>query len=202
MAVLARTDGRPLLPQPPQRNTLAGVAAYAEAHPVVAAAIDAQLTWAASEEEDSGFRPSDHALRRLLPREARNWVASQNSLMAVPVRGRQLAEVLSPTVGTIVETHPRACLYFADPSLLGAIKRYKSPQGTDHARELWQAWTGRFGIGGPEEDFDVTDGALDALVCATVAYLYHHAPEELLRLPYPATNKRGRGPFYVVRPAG
>ena len=67
----------------------------------------------------------------MLPAEARNWVASQNSLMAVPVRGRQLAECLSPTVGTIVETHPQAGLCFGDESTLEGIKRYRSRQGEE-----------------------------------------------------------------------
>ena len=184
MAVLVRTGGRPLLIHPPHRASLAGIVDYTQAHHVVAAAIDAQLTWAASEEEDTGFRPCDRELRQLLPREVRNWVASQNSLMAPETR------------------YARFRLPFADESMLEEIKQYKSPQGGEQAQKLWAAWIALFGISVPDEPLDVTDGTLDALVCATVAYLYHDAPQLLLRLPYPAANKRGRGPFYVVRPAG
>ena len=44
------------------------------------------------------------------------------------------------------------------------------------------------------------DGALDALVCATVAYLFHHEPATLLRLRHEVAGKTGRGPFYVLTP--
>ncbi len=84
-------------------------------------AIDAQLTWAAADER--GFRSSDLQLRDLVPDSS--WVASQNSLMAVPVRGRQVAELVAPWVGTIIETHPRACLYLWRPDLLPQIRTYK-----------------------------------------------------------------------------
>lgn len=43
-----------------------------------------------------------------------------------------------------------------------------------------------------------TDGELDAVVCATVAYLYHHQPDKLLRLRHQVPEKIGRGPFYVL----
>ncbi|OAQ20575.1 hypothetical protein [Thermosulfurimonas dismutans] len=43
---------------------------------------------------------------------ARNWVVSYHGLQAVPVRGKILAEALSPVVETILETHPRVSLYF------------------------------------------------------------------------------------------
>lgn len=53
-----------------------------------------------------------------------------------------------------------------------------------------------------------SDGALDALVCATTVYLYHRLPRTLLHLreekpgadsPSPV---RGWGPFYVIAPRG
>ena len=94
----------------------------------------------------------------------RDWVQSQNSLRAVPVRGRQLAEALSPIVGTIIETHPRACLAFVAPDeLRDAVDRYKQNGKGEHCQRLWQYWCGRFRIGGNVPA--TTDGALDALVC-------------------------------------
>jgi hypothetical protein len=42
------------------------------------------------------------------------------------------------------------------------------------------------------------DGALDSLVCATVAHQFHHAPDALYRLRHDVPGKSGRGPFYVV----
>ena len=44
------------------------------------------------------------------------------------------------------------------------------------------------------------DGALDSLVCATVAYLFHHAPAALYKLRHRVPHKTGRGPFYVLAP--
>jgi predicted nuclease with RNAse H fold len=199
MCVLIPSDGKPFLVQQPSSESLERIIQYAEQHSVVAAAIDAQLTWAASEER--GFRSSDEELRRLLPPDCRNWVASQNSLMAVPVRGRQLAECLSPTVGTIIETHPRACLFFANKSLLESVKLYKQANGQEHAKKLWQAWISRFDIDAtlPVHD-DVTHDALDSLVCATLGYLFHYSPQQLRRMSHSATNKRDRGPFLVLQP--
>jgi hypothetical protein len=100
MCVLTVRDKRPTLTQAPSRETLERIIKYVEEQPVVAAAIDAQLTWSPTEE--SGFRSSDEELRGMLPPDCRTWVASQNSLMAVTVRGRQLAECLGPAAGTII----------------------------------------------------------------------------------------------------
>jgi predicted nuclease with RNAse H fold len=185
----------------PRLATLEEVVSYCEQENVVAAAVDAQLTVALSEE--NGFRTSDLELRELLPKDCRGWVASFNSLMAVPLRGRMLADHLSPTVGTLVETHPRASLLFAlGEEAAEPVRRYKG--STDravreaHARELWRLWSERFDLA--HEPPVQNDGELDALVCATVAYLYHHAPGKLHRLRHNVAGKTGRGPFYVVAP--
>lgn len=180
---------------PPAKHSLSEVAGYAEKQHVVAVAIDAQLTAAISEE--NGFRTSDKQLRELLPPEFRDWVASQNSLMAVPLRGRQLAEALAPTVGTIIETHPRACLLFGTSGAEDAIRLYKSSDGEPHCLSLWRRWAARFKITGDLSE--VSDGALDSAVCATVAYLFHREPEKLLKLQHDAHGKTGRGPFYILR---
>jgi hypothetical protein len=111
-----------------------------------------------------------------------------------------LAEGLSPAVATIVETHPRASLYFAsDAALDQALRDYKNGPGTAaHVEALWRAWCSRFGIEG--ELGRLSDGPLDSAVCATIAYLTHHRPEGLFRLRHAAGDKTGRGPFFVVNP--
>lgn len=181
---------------PPEKKALAGIVQYAEDNHVLAAAIDAPITSAVSDE--NGFRSSDRQLRGLLPPKFRLWVASQNSLMAVPLRGRQLAEALAPTVGTIIETHPRACLYFAYPEEKEALQRYKDTGGELHRRTLWNRWRERFSIAGDLPE--TSDGALDAAVCATIALLFHRQPHQLIKLKHNAPFKTGIGPFYVLKP--
>ena len=59
-------------------------------------------------------------------------------------------------------------------------------------------WSERFGVAYNEPVRD--DGALDSLVCATVAHLYHHEPATLHKLRHEVAGKVGRGPFYVLAP--
>ena len=197
----------------PRKATLQELVDYCEKHNVAAATIDAQLTMALSDEK--GFRTSDIKLKSMLQkvnRDYRDWVASINSLMAVPVRGRLLADHLSPTVGTLLETHPRASLLFGlnhvEEDISTAIQHYKMKSNDTkaqvrerepHTRQLWRLWSERFRIA-PHEPLAYHDGALDSLVCATVAYLFHHEPDTLLRLRHDAPEKTGRGPFYVINP--
>ncbi len=110
VCVLQRTGENLFVHESPCRKRLDQIVTYCDEKLVLASAIDAQLTWAPIEKEDTGFRTSDCFLRKMLAPNS-NWVQSQNDSMAVPVRGRQLAEILAPRVGTIIETHPRACLY-------------------------------------------------------------------------------------------
>ena len=86
----------------PHLASLQEIVRYCEEYDVVAVTIDAQLTIALSEE--NGFRASDMNLRDMIAqrRGSRNWVAAATSLMAVPVRGRLLADNISPTVGTLI----------------------------------------------------------------------------------------------------
>src|SRR5215208_4338063 len=81
-ALSASSDGLEFVFDP-RTATLADIVGYCEENDVVAVAIDAQLTIAVS--EDNGFRTSDLYLQDMLPEDCRNWVASINSLMAVPV---------------------------------------------------------------------------------------------------------------------
>ena len=194
-----KNDGLEMIVQPHRAN-LKGILTFCEENNVVAVAIDAQLTDALSDE--SGFRTSDHELRKLLPPDCKNWVASINSLMAVPVRGKLLAKALSPIVGTLLETHPRACLMLGlDKSLGMAVRNYKvgDSSSKEHMIKLNQNWCKRYHISTHAEKLQ-HDDELDSIVCATVAYLYHHAPGKLLKLKHEAENKTGRGPFYVIAP--
>ena len=99
---LSQKNGHLEIVLEPHSTSLEEIVNFCKENHVVGAAIDAQLTMSLT--ENSGFRKSDQKLRELLPPDCRNWVASVNSLMAVPVRGRFLSEFLAPVVGTIIET--------------------------------------------------------------------------------------------------
>lgn len=198
VAGLSPSNGSLETPVEPHLSSLERIVERCTEHHVVAVAIDAQLTMSLSAER--GFRESDRRLRALLPPDCRNWVASVNSLMAVPVRGRLLSDHLAPVVGTILETHPRVSLLFGlGERVSEAVRAYKGHSAEQHVSTLWRCWSDRFGIASGMAPRG--DGALDALVCATVAYLYHRAPENLLRLENRASSTSGRGPFYVIAPA-
>lgn len=165
--------------------------------PATAVAIDGQLSLALS--DANGFRSSDHELRGLLPPDCRTWVASANSLMAVPLRAGLLAERIAPVVGTVLETHPRACLLLElGETHLVNVREYKRDGAA--VESLLGAWVERFGLHGGVSAR--TDGALDALVCATVAYCFHAAPERLRYLAHTAPDRRGAGPFVVLDASG
>jgi predicted nuclease with RNAse H fold len=195
---LSQKNGHLEIVLEPHPTSLEEIVNFCKENHVVSAAIDAQLTM--SLQARKGFRQSDKKLRELLPANCRNWVASVNSLMAVPVRGRFLSDFLAPIVGTIIETHPRASLLFGLGKVADtAVRKYKKSDDDKHLNILWENWSQRFNILSHSSIND--DGALDAIVCATVAYLYHHKPETLLRLRENISDIRGRGPFYVLAPA-
>ena len=191
----------------PRLASLGAIVDYCAQENVVAATIDAQLTIALSEE--NGFRTSDMELKELLKQKGGdpNWVSSINSLMAVPVRGRLLADHLSPILGTLLETHPRASLLFAlGEDACESTRKYKGKASketkADHTERLWRMWSERERFGITHDKPVRDDGELDSLVCATVAYLYHRVPEALYRLRHDVPQKTGRGPFYVLVPDG
>ncbi len=137
-ALSAGGDGDLTVVHGPRLASLKTIVGYCEENDVVAVAIDAQLTIALSEE--NGFRTSDMELRDMIAqrRGSRNWVVSATSLMAVPVRGRLLADHLSPTVGTLLETHPRASLLFG---LGEEFRTYVQERTSEHIQTLWQRWS-------------------------------------------------------------
>ncbi|MBX6422126.1 DUF429 domain-containing protein [Thermosulfurimonas sp. F29] len=164
---------------------------------VLAVALDAPLSF--SLKDRRGFREADTALRESLAREGGQpgWVLSYHALQAAPVRGLLLAEALSPFVGTILETHPRAGLYFTFPGLREAVRLYKDPRSPAEERakavlSLWRA------LVPADPPVPPTDGLVDALSCALSAAAYHLCPQTLLFLPG-APTARGFGPFVVLR---
>lgn len=184
---------------PPHPTSLPEIVSFADINDVDAVAIDAKLTVSLS--DLTGFRSSDLELRELLPAQHRNWVASVNSLMAVPIRGQMLAAALSTVVPTVIETHPGACLHFAfGPSFDDAVTNYKHEHGAaECVSRLWNAWSAMFHISNPLPE--LADGALDAAVCATLAYLCHANPGKLHRLRHRNADRTGHGPFVVLSPA-
>jgi predicted nuclease with RNAse H fold len=154
--------------------------------------------------DESGMRAQDLALRAALPPKARPWVGSFNSMMAIPIRGVLLAQALAPLVGTVLETHPRASLWFSLGEARGEEVFAYKPRGGGESLEaavasLWGAWSARYGLRG---EAPRCDGGLDALVCATVARLFHQDRGALWRPPGARADAVGRGPLYVTAPAG
>lgn len=139
-------------------------------------AIDAQLTFDINCE--NGFRGSDDCLREYIEQYDGNqaWVASYNSLMAVPIRGKILFDELIQSGKDIkvYETHPRANLLFKLPDLIDDIISYKgrNEQAIHSINTLKENWLNAFNIVGPQELLNnINNDGLDALVCATIAYL-------------------------------
>lgn len=196
-----RLSGESLeLAEEPKPMSLEPIVHLCEEQEAVAVALDAPLTAALTDKH--GRRSADEELASLLP-PACQWVMAANSMMAVPFRGQLLAEALSPVVGTILETHPRACLFFASgprQDLRNAVDKYKgkSAEATEHVKLLWNTWVDLFKICGAKAH--QSHDALDSLVCATVAYLYHAKPEALRKLVHKAVKRYGRGPFFVLDP--
>jgi len=163
---------------------------------VVSCAIDAPLSYDISSR--TGDRKSDRKLRELL--ENPSIVMPLNSMMAVPLRGRIIAEILRGFIGAVIETHPTASLY-----LMGVdeefVKNYKKEEGI--IGKLLNQLIGKIesltGLQFKEEDEVKTDGDVDSLVCALTAYLFINDTLRLLKLTEYSLSERGYAPFYVVR---
>lgn len=166
-------------------------------------AIDAQLTFDISCE--NGFRDSDERLRNLLTQNQgiRKWVASYNSLMAVPIRGKILFDELIKSGKDIkvYETHPRANLLFKLPDLIDDIISYKgkNEQAIHSINTLKENWLNAFNIVDPQTLLNnINNDGLDALVCSTIAYLatINYRVVNLTR----NNDNREQGDFFVIQP--
>ncbi|HIE32477.1 MAG TPA: DUF429 domain-containing protein [Thermodesulfobacteriaceae bacterium] len=202
--IVALKEGRTLSFEILKPVSLESIVSFCEKHWVLGVAIDAPLTFGLKDEK--GFRESDQKLRNLLPKEASNWVVSYHGLQAVPIRGKILAEALSPVVGTILETHPRASLYFFLPKEMKELTfRYKPKKGLPKAvqeealKKIWGYLLKSFDIPTESLENHISDGLVDALVCALTAWLFHRAPENLISLSSKALGTFGRGPFVVIQ---
>lgn len=166
-----------------------------------AIAIDAPL----SEDvvSESGMRPSEKALRKELENGGNpNWIMSQNSMMAVPTRGRSIASLLALYSGTIIETHPTVCLH----RTLGKIPSYKRASGSNDIYSLVLRWLDSINlIIDTEPDWFEKDGSLDSLVCACVSFLYIQSPDSLENLSLKDLSNsgvfkmRGQHPFIITK---
>ena len=182
-------------------KVLKDIVSFCEKHLVLGVGIDAPLTFGL--EDEKGFRKSDEKLKKLLPQEAENWILSYHSLQAIPIRGKVLAEALSPIVGTILETHPRSSLYFLLPEKEKHLAfLYKNPKIPSSEKE--QTCEKILDFLKKHLNLKIilaklNDGIIDALVCAITAYFFHNFPEKLEFLSYPVNPCFGRGPFVIIK---
>lgn len=168
---------------------------FCKKNKVLGVAFDAPLSF--SLKDKKGFRPSDKTLRELLPSRARAWVVSYHTLMAVPIRALLLSEALSPFCGTIIETHPRASFYFCLPENKKELSFiYKKKISEEEERFLIEWLKEKFNLK-INFKFKLTEGILDAIICALACYFYHRVPEKLIFLPMEETFK-GWGPFVII----
>jgi len=117
--------------------------------------------------------------------------------MAVPIRALLLSEALSPFCGTIIETHPRASFYFCLPENkkeLAFIYKKSLPEDEKDFLIRWLKEKFNLSI---DFEFNLTEGILDAIMCALACYFYHRIPEKLIFLPGEEALK-GFGPFVVI----
>ncbi|AEH22472.1 hypothetical protein TOPB45_0366 [Thermodesulfobacterium geofontis OPF15] len=168
---------------------------FCKKNKVLAVSIDAPLSF--SFKDKKGLRISDKALKELLPKKARSWVVSYHTLMAVPIRALLLSEALSPFCGTIIETHPRASFYFCLPENKKELAFiYKKSLPEDEKNFLIEWLKEKFNLS-IDFEFNLTEGILDAIMCALACYFYHRMPEKLIFLPGEEALK-GFGPFVVI----
>jgi len=165
----------------------------------ICCAIDAPLSFSLQAQK---WRLSDIALRCFLRREEKNWVQSPNSMQAVPLRGQQLASLIKPYIGTIIETHPRSSLAFMLNERSELLKTYKtSSKALQRLRkEVFNALPSLLDISLKIPQAGIkTDGGLDAFICALIAFLYIKDYNQIYKLPL-EKDLRGFAPFYVFRP--
>lgn len=181
----------------PRSSTCEEIIEFVRKKRVLVTAIDAPLSFSLTLEK--GLRSSDLALKALLPKENRKWVLSYHALMGIPLRGLLLAEKLSPYCGTIIETHPRASLYFS----LSREKKYLADKYKKEALKegeiqyLKKFFEELFSIE-IENFFFYNSDLLDALICALTGYLFLKTPEKLIFLPQDEVDLIGFGPFVII----
>lgn len=162
---------------------------------VLAVTFDAPINF--SLKDRGGFRVSDKTLKKLLPKKAKSWVVSYHTLMAVPIRALLLSKLLSPFCGTLIETHPRANLYFCLPEEKKIISfTYKKIFSQEDKIFLFNWLQEKFKLT-IKFSLNFTEGILDAVMCALTGYFYHKMPEKLMFLPVDETSI-GFGPFVVI----
>jgi len=165
---------------------------------VLVTAIDAPLSFSPFIEK--GYRKADLVLRELLPGKKKSWVLSYHALMGIPLRGFLLARGLSPYCGAILETHPRASLYFLLPEPQKALSEKYKKGGLEKEEALFleEFFKEKFGLAVPFSLFE-KDDLVDALLCALTGYFYLKNPEKLHFLPQ-EEGLSGFGPFVVLKP--
>lgn len=206
IASLKVQDNKVLLLDMPKNASQEEILEKVVEEPICGVAIDGQITW--SYEEDSGMRQPDEEIRNYLgdsPQGDINWVQSYNSLLVVPLKSRQIAELVNPYVGILIETHPRVNLFleFKDKNnnLVDLVKSYKNNDHNGEAKKkIWASWCESFGIEVKckDENGTINHGQIDALVCATICCLFHTDYERLRKLKNSLNSVRGFGPFYVL----
>ncbi len=162
---------------------------------VLGIGIDAPLSF--SLKDKKGFRDSDIALKKILPKKAKSWVISYHTLMAVPIRAFLVSKKLSPYCGTIIETHPRTSIYFCLPEEKKDLAfSYKKINLKEEKKFIISWLNSKFNLK-INFDINITEGILDAIFCALAAFFYHYIPEKLIFLPT-SNDLIGFGPFVVI----
>lgn len=184
----------------PKRVSLSEIEQFCQTEKVLAVAIDAPLSFSPTLEK--GFRKSDKTLRDLLPKDYKNWVLSYHGLMGIPIRAYLFAKRISPYCGTIIETHPRAGLFFILPEerRVLASKYKRGGLSTEELSWLVDHLRAKYDIVIPGDCSDLffgKEGLIDALICALTAWAYHRFPERLIFLPQDE-GLEGFGPFVVL----
>lgn len=176
-------------------NDLSILIDFSITNKVLGIGIDAPLSF--SLKDKKGFRNSDMALKNLLPKKAKSWVVSYHTLMAVPIRALLVSEKLSPYCGTIIETHPRTSIYFCLPEEKKDLAFYYKQKNLKNEKDFLIFWlNSKFNLK-INFDIEITEGILDAILCALASFFYHYMPEKLIFLPK-GNDLMGFGPFVVI----
>ncbi len=200
ISVLIEDNGSLVFRRLRQSGNVYEIASCLGAYDVVSCAIDAPLSYNLL--SNTGDRDSDVKLRKILKdrRFPPEVVMPLNSMMAVPLRGRVIAEILRNFVGAVIETHPTASLY-----LIGIdkdfVRNYKKGKvDFEEFGELLKRKLEEYsGVKIVFDDPLRSDGDVDSLMCAFTSYLYISGYERLLRLTCFNPWERGFAPFYVIR---